>query len=314
MLYTGKLYIELLKRHYEAGRHELRVLTGFASSAFVHHVLYDFEDLKLEVVLGMVKAEPITVWDHNEYVRLADSTQRLSVRYFIGAPPIHSKILFWERTPSCDKIAFVGSANFSWHGFRDYQEVMVEADPVLAEKAFPPPDKLVDCTDKRVFQLLRMSYQKEHCFSEIDISAVGAVVKNRPCLDLPLVEVRTGRVHERSGLNWGQRSGREPNQAYIPIPSRVHAQNPGFFPDRGIEFTMITDDGESFICVVAQDNNKAIETSRDNSILGRYFRRRLGLPYGTKITNKHIESYGRNYVTIYKVDEGTYFMDFSRRR
>ncbi|WP_156896650.1 restriction endonuclease PLD domain-containing protein [Desulfovirgula thermocuniculi] len=305
------LYSELITRPYEAGMRELKVLTGYASSAFVHHVLYDLEELRLEVILGMAKAEPIAVWDHNEYVRLTRETGRLRVCYFLGDPPIHSKVLLWGTTARGGRIAFVGSANFSWHGFREYREVMAAVDPALAEAAFPQADELIECTDTAAFRHIKLSYQKGEMPGAIDASAVSASVRGCPSVNLPLVEIRTGRVHSRAGLNWGQRPGREPNQAYIPIPSTVHAEHPGFFPDRGIEFTVVTDDGESFICVVAQDNNKAIETSRDNSILGRYFRRRLGVPLGARVTDEALRRYGRSYVTFYKIDGGTYFMDFS---
>ncbi|ASJ57639.1 hypothetical protein BP422_22055 [Brevibacillus formosus] len=120
-------------------------------------------------------------------------------------------------------------------------------------------------------------------------------------------------VHEKSGLNWGQRHGREPNQAYIPIPSAIHQQNPGFFPPRKHEFNLITDDGQSFVCVVAQDNNKALESSHDNSILGKYFRIRLGVPLGGKVQTTDLTQYGRDTVRIYKIDDETYYLDFSQR-
>ncbi|ODV48606.1 hypothetical protein BLL41_17710 [Bacillus sp. FMQ74] len=117
------------------------------------------------------------------------------------------------------------------------------------------------------------------------------------------------KIHEKSGLNWGQRPGRELNQAYIPVPKEVRKTD--FFPDKKIEFTVITDDGESFICVVAQDDNKALETCRDNSILGKYFRNRLGVPLGGFVSIEDLDRYGRHYVTIYKINNETYFMDFS---
>lgn len=133
-------------------------------------------------------------------------------------------------------------------------------------------------------------------------------------MELPLTMKGTSEPHRRAGLNWGQRPGREPNQAYIPIPRNIHIDNPVFFPERGVEFNVITDDGESFICVVAQDNDKALETSHDNSILGKYFRKRLGVPFGAPVTEADLQNYGRNSVTIYKIDDGTFYLDFGQRR
>ena len=89
-------------------------------------------------------------------------------------------------------------------------------------------------------------------------------------------------------------------------------KNARVFPERGREFTIITDDGLSFICVVAQEGNKAIETCRDNSILGRYFRQRLGIASGSTVSRADLDSYGRSSVLLYRIDEDTYYMDFSR--
>jgi len=46
---------------------------------------------------------------------------------------------------------------------------------------------------------------------------------------LPLTTKRGGQivVPQRSGLNWGQRPGRDPNQAYLSVP--VEIQRSGFF-------------------------------------------------------------------------------------
>lgn len=315
MIWWPNLYAEVLERPYRNGFRNLKVLTAYASSAFVHHILQEFDALRLELVLGMARREPIPVWDHNEYLRLVRETGRATVWYFIGDPPIHAKAVLWSNSAG-RATAFIGSANFSWSGFRDYQEAMIPANPQDVEKAFPHLSSLINCTDQRVFERIRMSYQRKPDAAEIDTSAVGSAVVARGCprVRLPLTQARSGRIHNRSGLNWGQRPGREPNQAYIPIPRRVHAENPDFFPKARREFTIITDDGESFVCVIAQDNNKAIETSRDNSILGKYFRRRLGVPLGARVTDNDLQRYGRDYVTIYKIDDSTYFLDFSTRR
>ena len=125
---------------------------------------------------------------------------------------------------------------------------------------------------------------------------------------LPLL-TRAGETHEKAGLNWGQRPGRNPNQAYIPIP--VNHQKSGFFPNRAEQFTVLTDDGESFILVRAQDDGKALHSSLDNSQLGAYIRRRIGIGSGEYVTRAHLEKYGRTDITFIKVDEETYYLDFS---
>lgn len=129
--------------------------------------------------------------------------------------------------------------------------------------------------------------------------------------DLQLTERATGNVHRRAGLNWGQRAGREPNQAYIPVSKRVHNLDPKFFPPRNNVFEIHTDDGNTLVCKMAQDYRKAIQTCQNNSIMGRYFRTRLGVPLGERVENKHLRDYGKYGVRIYKIDNNKYYMDFS---
>ena len=87
-------------------------------------------------------------------------------------------------------------------------------------------------------------------------------------VELPLVIEKTNTIQQKGGLNWGQREGREPNQAYIPVPTSFNRDNPDFFPPLEQDFTLITDDGEYLMCVMAQAGRKAIQTSKNNSIMG----------------------------------------------
>lgn len=138
---------------------------------------------------------------------------------------------------------------------------------------------------------------------------------------LPLIVVRAGSgtpvglVHRRSGLNWGQRpeEAREPNQAYIPVP--IEIARSGFFPPSGVPFKVLTTDQKQFIMTVAQDNDKALETPQNNSLIGRYFRRRLGVPSGDPVFVEDLNEFGSRFVAFYRVDdheeEWNYVMDYS---
>ena len=116
-------------------------------------------------------------------------------------------------------------------------------------------------------------------------------------------------VPQRSGLNWGQRPGREPNQAYLPVP--VDIQRSGFLPERGEDFLIECDDGEILKCVRAQANGKAIQTSGNNAILGIYFRKRLNVRSGYVVTIDHLYRYGRLSVDLILKNNYRYFLDFS---
>lgn len=126
---------------------------------------------------------------------------------------------------------------------------------------------------------------------------------------LSLLHSRTGEMPARSGLNWGQRKGREKNQAYIRCPRQIARS--GFFPLEGQHFPVITDDGHLLILRVEQGGDKALTTPEDNSLLGRYFRNRLGLPNGAYVNTVDLKCYGRTDVTFYKLNEEQFYMDFS---
>lgn len=128
---------------------------------------------------------------------------------------------------------------------------------------------------------------------------------------LPLVK-NNGEVHATSGLNWGQRPGRNPDEAYIPVPSEVHDKYKEFFPPRREPFVIETFDGNEFRCVIAQQNDKAIETVESNSLLGAYFRRLLGLKPGTRVETQHLHAYGRLDVTITRLTERRYWLEFGK--
>ncbi len=119
------------------------------------------------------------------------------------------------------------------------------------------------------------------------------------------------RVPGRSGLNWGQRPGRNQDQAYLSVP--VEFQRSNFFPPAGIKFLAIFDDGFEVECLRAQQNGKAIHSHKDNSIIGKYFRTRLGLKSGDLISYFDLDRYGRFSIEVSKKEDGIYFFDFSNQ-
>jgi len=64
--------------------------------------------------------------------------------------------------------------------------------------------------------------------------------------------------------------------------------------------------------VRAQDGGKGLETTYNNSEIGEYLRARLNLNSGEYVTRQHLNAYGRTDVTFTKIDDETYFMDFSK--
>ena len=87
---------------------------------------------------------------------------------------------------------------------------------------------------------------------------------------------------------------------------------------KDVHFIIETDDGELFWGRTAQANRKSIQTPKvreqNNATLGRYFRKRLGVPLGNAVTKNDLIKYGRTDVTITKLDDDCFALDFSRNR
>ena len=112
-------------------------------------------------------------------------------------------------------------------------------------------------------------------------------------------------------MNWGQREGREPNQAYLQLTPEVYRSD--FFPVKKHYFLVDTDDGVSFVMNRGQkgEDGSALETPEDNSLLGKYLRKRLDVPENSKIEKSAIDSYGRSDIDFTKIGNNHYKMNFS---
>lgn len=322
-LIVAELFEKVLVEPVRQGARELHVVTGYASPAMVTK---HFEVLKI------LKLPPISI-DILVGMTGRDGLQRDSLLGFQAIPrqslgnsfdcaftlapqSIHSKVFVWSTEDGPVK-AFAGSANYTQMGFGvsatslKHQEVCVEVDPVDAfDYVISRSVGTIGYKNPEISQRIKLTDSKLFSENDDDISANIASMPFASVV-LPLVQStkEKGEVHNAAGLNWGQREGRNPDQAYIPIPKLVREAN--FFPPRGEHFQIVTDDGESFMATVAQDGGKAIEIPHDNSILGKYFRKRLGLESGQFVTTQDLVSYGSNSVKISKIQSDLYKLDFN---
>lgn len=118
------------------------------------------------------------------------------------------------------------------------------------------------------------------------------------------------------GLNWGDRvdsstgKERDKNEAYLQLTPDVYRTD--FFPKKGVYFIVKTDDNNTLILNRAQkDEGSALQTPEDNTIIGLYLRKRLGIEKDQRITKEAITAYGRDYITLRKESDKEYLLDFS---
>ncbi len=301
---------------------ELRIITGYASSSMLKRHL-DYiqnpdngiqKDIKIRLLIGMVPSNGITIVEHRAYQKMVKENNNVMCSYaMINRKPFHSKVYIWLSS-GVPKRAFIGSANYSQNAFfGDQVESVTECDPTSALELFEILEKdTAYCNHDEIEDMVHIGSEKD---LKKKVKQFEERSDNKLIVTLPLTD-KNGDTGMGSKLNWGQRKGREPNQAYIPIPAGIGRS--GFFPKKGEVFTVMTDDGFVFQCVTAQNtkgvHGKAIETCENNSELGLYFRNRLGVKSGNPVTKEDLERYGRDDVEFINLQDGTYYMNFSRRK
>ena len=299
------------------GANSLYIVSGYASatmaSRHISAILDEDLNCKISLIIGMCPTDGLEKNAHEGFLNLTESYSRgieFECKYVYEPPAIHSKVYAWynDNNPVC---AFVGSANYTQPAFWDKNrgEALSECSAMDAYKYYGQLEpSTVYCNHSEVEEYITLTNQGYTNKTEETDGDYFISNNSDNTVTLSLLQ-RGGEVGERSGLNWGQRAGREPNQAYIPLPIKI--ARTGFFPLNKQHFTVNTDDRKSLILRVQQENDKAITTPLNNSLIGEYFRNRMDLPNGQRVTRKDLEDYGRTNVTFIKIDEETFYMDFS---
>ena len=301
---------------------ELYIVSGYATPTMLSWYIKNLyrrtlTPLKLYLLIGMVPFDGISVSVHEGFLQILRSDfpqeiEKLECSYIYSEPAVHSNLFIWAKD-GMPTVAYAGSAYFVQRSFVGHhrQEVMMECDSTEAMDYYQSLiDRSIYANHAEIEEHVQINpshpvLDRENSLLEgIDTLEQQGYRTER----LSLI-TRTGEPGKHSGLNWGQRPNRNPNEAYISLPSRIARS--GFFPLEKRHFTAITDDHHQLILRIEQQNDKAITTPARNSDLGEYFRNRLGLANGEYITRAALDAYGRTDVAFVKLDEETYYMDFS---
>lgn len=295
----------------------LCIVSGFATPSMVAHQLeaventHDIKNLRIKLIVGMTPLG-LSKPHHENFIKLMNDRDGLFECSYINSisSPVHTKLYTWLKNEQ-PQMAFLASANYTLNAFRRQQdEVACMCNPNDAYAYYNSKiDNTLYCTCDEASSLIIERKPVINQSQPAEGQKCDNQTQTADTVNLPLFSVRDQKVPERSGLNWGQREGRDKNQAYIAIPSNIAKS--GFFPPRGEQFSVLTEDGFPFICAVAQDRDKAIHTPNNNSELGEYFRNRLGVPLGSPVTLADLDRYGNRYVTFTRIDEEEYYMEFS---
>ena len=319
--YNNKLVEHtLLKPIKDLQADQLIIISGYASHNMASWHIKKISErklapIKIDLTFGMPQADGVPKNIHEGLQNLTKLHDKklssFSCKYIYQGAPVHSKIYIWlkEQKPV---IAFAGSANYSQNAFsKNRREYMVQCDHNEAYSYYQSLENdSIFCNHGEIEEYITIHRNKELDKLAIKLEDRKKAIKV-PCVTLSLLQ-KNGKVGHGSGINWGHRKNgikREPNQTYIPLPSKIAKSN--FFPLNKQHFSVITDDRKQLILRVQQQNDKAITTPLNNSQLGEYIRNRMGLPNGKFVTLEDFANYGRSDVTFYKIDDDQFYMDFS---
>lgn len=311
---TESLFERAIQSPLIAGGDRLIVVSGVASAEMALRVMLFAAErrhsLTLELTIGLTSEEGISRQAHEDLVSLQNSSPapkvQLDVRYALAPTSVNSNVFVWCEGEE-PLWAWTGSSRFIQRDFGlgmghrvSRKNVLAEVEPASALRYIREIQAhTVQVHDPSVPSAIPLSDERDRSLvaADSDEFAVDRTVA------LPLITLKRGpsrgSIHSTAGLNWGQRAGREPNQAYIPIPKEI--REGGFFPPRGTVFRIRTDDGRHFLARTAQQGDKALETPQNNSILGEYFRMRLGVPLGAPVQLSDLLTFGSRFVLVHRL-------------
>ena len=298
---------------------KLCILAGYATPNMSSWLIKNISDklskpIEIMLIVGMVPFDGLSVAVHEGFKELMEdelppNISKFTCSYVYNNSPVHTKLYIWLKN-DIPKIAFTGSANFIQSAFsKKRRENLIECDPFEALNYFSKVERdSIYCNHAEIEDHIIL--YPTHSILDIENNPIedlsgGGVEK----VTLSLLNSKTGETHPKSGLNWGQRKNRyvlktgevkygerNKNESYIPLPATIARS--GFFPLDKQHFSVVTDDKHQLILRVEQQKDKAITTPLSNSLLGEYFRNRLGLEYGAYVNKTDLEKYGRTDITF----------------
>ncbi|MED3801625.1 NgoFVII family restriction endonuclease [Lysinibacillus xylanilyticus] len=327
MYITQEYEKHIISDVYNEGYRYLKILSGQVSPLLVEQILDKYKELHLKIYVGLVSTEGISQWTHLAFQHLVRRySSRLEIYFQASLPGNHSNIYYWENPLilGLDHKIFIGSASFTLNSFYHRKEIMI-MEHSSADEVFSSLD-VINCTSPNVSRQidihqkpeneLNVSYNNDKQLDLYNLSNNEGAKYEVQYIDIPLT-IRGGDTPPKSGINWGhngrnglRQSTRTGNEAYLSISNQVHKERPNFLPQRGEKILILTDDEKMFVCVVAQEHRKAIQTCDNNSILGAYIRERIDVPSGTYVETKDLIRYGRDSIRLSKIHEGLYVLNF----
>ena len=321
------------------GESALHVVTGYASATTVMWILHGGDDSKLgsasdfefdssmprlQLLVGMSATGSVTREDHLAFqqIELASHGQ-VQIRYVESDQDrdIHSKLFAWSDPSMKATRAWAGSANLTMQGLGiSTQRQENHLHPIPCDEALKYAlsrwQSGISCVADDVLSRVPLESSRFGAATNFDLVSGQSEFEIEESKDFYLYSRRKRQSYSGgAGVNWGIRQNRmSQDEAYIAIPTDIGQSD--FFPIKNTPFDIVCDDGEILMLRGASGSarsGKDLSTWPTNATLGTYLRRRIGVPYGGLIRIEDLLRYGRTYVTISRLKNGDYILDFSNK-
>lgn len=316
MFVTANLDRLIFEAPKPAGADTLTVVSGYVGANPTQRAA--LLPLRVEVLVGMVSDTGVTPVDHEYFKGLCRASRTLDLRYSLDQE-VHSKIYLWS-SGSRPLRALVGSANFTWAGLNSPErEFLYEAasSDLGAIHAYCRRlmDTGVSCLADRAASCVRDGPSAPEAFV---VGSLGGQTH-----EVSLLDPKRNEVPASSGLNWGLASANVAlGDAYIPVRVSLIRAAPGFIPKkqpgRNTPVEFVWDDGEVMVGFFEGSQPvdgvmypKQFASTPEKARLGRYLRNRIGVDLSHRVTAADLKAYGRSSISISKLGEERYFIDFS---
>ncbi len=167
---TKDLYQTALIKPCSQGADELRIVSGYATSAMASRHIGDLREVnpsvKITLLVGMCPVDGITLGNHKGFQEIASvASNNFVCGYIASAPPVHSKLYLWYTKKRLLK-SFIGSANYTQNAFSNRQrEVLSEfSDPNVTSYYVALERDSIRCTHNEVDDVIRVHNLTVYCY------------------------------------------------------------------------------------------------------------------------------------------------------
>lgn len=335
MLFYNNLDQIVFNRNQLVACDELIIISGYVGPKPIHQL--KSLPIKATVIYGMYGSEGIRKSLHQSLLNEQKCLDNVSIMY--STLPIHAKCYMWNLKGNIQS-ALIGSANFSTNGLTTpYKEILADATVDTFSPLKDYMSKILDYSIPCTEAIYKNNKKKE--------KGLDTTLKffDKDVCSAPLYLIKDGvrYLPMNSGLNWGMSklNGSHVNisDAYISISAEMAEFYPNLFPQKreapldqekvyrkdhkhNDNIEIIWDDGTVMTGLLEGSRKrkvngnqvlfpKQISTSPSKAELGKYIRKRLGIPIGVPITYEDLVNYGRDTIDISLQGEGVYYFDFS---